>query len=94
MTYGNELYSRTVFTERGPSTIYFKAPEPLDTEPETEQTFTRRQKRLYEQATGQQRTETAAKPRTKKKKLGEAQQARSKARSSRIASKGIRKRML
>jgi len=57
-------------------------PEP-DFEPEQEQTFTRRQKRLYEQATGQQRTETAAKPRTKKKKLGEAQQTRSKAKRTR-----------
>ena len=60
-------------------------PEP-DFEPEQEQTFTRRQKRLYEQTTGQQRTETAAKPRTKKKKLGEAQQARSKAKRTRRAS--------
>lgn len=57
-------------------------PEP-DFEPEQEQTFTRRQKRLYEQATGQQRTEAAAKPRTKKKKLGEAQQTRSKAKRTR-----------
>jgi hypothetical protein len=60
-------------------------PEP-DFEPEQEQTFTRRQKRLYEQATGQQRTEAAAKPRTKKKKLGEAQQTRSKAKRTRRAS--------
>jgi hypothetical protein len=60
-------------------------PEP-DFEPEQEQTFTRRQKRLYEQATGQQRTEAATKPRTKKKKLGEAQQTRSKAKRTRRAS--------
>jgi hypothetical protein len=60
-------------------------PEP-DFEPEQEQTFTRRQKRLYEQAAGQQRTEAAAKPRTKKKKLGEAQQTRSKAKRTRRAS--------
>ena len=51
----------------------------FDIEPEEEQTFTRRQKRLYEQATGQQRAETKERVIKKRKArtLGEEKQARS-----------------
>ena len=77
----------------------FNTTEP---EPEFELEFTRKDKADYrwylaidEEYKGLENLpKAAAKPRTKKKKLGEAQQTRSKARSSRIASKGIHKRML
>ena len=54
-----------------------------DFEPEYQETFTRRQKRLYEQATGQQRTETKRiVTKRKASTLGKAQQASCKANRS------------
>jgi hypothetical protein len=74
--------------------INIHVPEP-NWEPEQEQTFTRRQKRLYEQATGQQRTE--AKSRITKRKastVGKEVKARSKNSATRRTGKGISKRLL
>jgi hypothetical protein len=80
VTYGNELYSRTVFTKQGPSTVYFKAPEqPSEPEQETERSFTRKDKAVY---TGY--VPEAKRPIKKRKasKVGKAKQAKGKARSS------------
>jgi hypothetical protein len=53
----------------------------LDYQPEEEQTFTRREKHLYEQATGQQRKTKRSNAKRKTSKVGEEVPSRRKANS-------------